>query len=165
MSIRRYRPTDSQALADVYRNAIFGLGAGAYSPHQLATWAAYARDLHAFAAKLRHGLTLISMQGPEIAGFAQLHPFDHVALLFTNSPFARRGHASKLCDALEAHAVGLGVEIMRTAASHVARPFFLQRGYRVVELETVEVRGVPFERFKMRRRLDRRSGSPEPLRD
>lgn len=164
VSIRPYRRTDSQALAGVYRDAIVGLGADAYSQRQLATWAAYAQDFDAFAGKLRQGLTLVSLQGSVIAGFAQLEPVDHIAMLFTATPFARCGHASKLCDAIEAHAAGKGIEVMRTEASHVAKPFFLGRGYRVVEPETVDVDGVSFERFKMRLSLTRRSPSPEPLR-
>lgn len=158
MSVRPYQSADAPALAEVYRDAIVGLGAGAYSQHQLATWAAYAEDPHTFAAKLGQGLTLISMQGSAIAGFAQLDPLDHIALLFTAPAFARRGHASRLCDALEAHAARHGIEILRTEASHVAKPFFVNRGYRVVEPETVSVRGVSFERFKMRLALSQPGG-------
>ena len=165
MFIRPYRSEDARALAGVYRDAIARLGAGAYSPRQLQTWAAFACHHQAFAAKLRQGLTLVSMQGQEIAGFAQLDPLDRISLLFTAATFARRGHASRLCDALESHAFDRGVEVLRTEASHVARPFFLGRGYRVVEPETVDVDGVTFERFKMRLKRGRASATPRPLRD
>ena len=150
MFIRPYRSEEARALAGIYRDAIAGLGADAYSPRQLATWAAFACQHEAFAAKLQQGLTLVSTHGGTIAGFAQLDPLDHIALLFTAAAFARRGHASRLCDALETHAFGRGVEVLRTEASHVAKPFFLGRGWRVVEPETVEVDGVEFECFKMR---------------
>lgn len=90
-TLRPYRPADVESLARLYRDAVLGLGRGAYEPTRLAVWASFADDLNLFRERIEQGLTLVAELGQEIAAFGQLHPVDHIALLYTHPAHARQG--------------------------------------------------------------------------
>lgn len=98
-------------------------------------------------------MTLVALCDSRIAAFGQLHPADHIALLFTAPAFARRGCATRLYAALEARASAAGTLRVHTEASRIARHFFLKMGFRVIEAETVARNGVPLERFRMEKQI------------
>jgi len=152
LELREYRCGDEAALAAVYRDAVRRIGCDAYDARQVQAWTAYA-DEQRFADQLCLGLTLLAVCGVRIAGFAQLHPADHVALLYTAAAFARRGCATRLYAALEARASAAGTQRVHTEASRIARHFFLKMGFRVIETEAVEHHGVAFERYRMEKHI------------
>lgn len=147
--IREYQKSDAEALIAVYRDAVIGIGAGAYNAQQIAIWSSYPEDIEEFRELLSLGLTLVAVEGSRLAAFGQLNPPDHIAFLYTASDFARLGHATEIYKRLEAHAVGQGVKRLHTDASRIAKHFFLKMSFRVVETELTEHKSVQFERFKM----------------
>jgi putative acetyltransferase len=152
LQLREYRCGDEAALAALYRDAVHNICCDAYDARQVQAWAAYA-DEERFRHQLRLGLTLMAVCGARIAAFAQLHPADHVALLYTAAAFARHGYATRLYAALEARASAAGTQRLLTEASRIARHFFLKMGFRVIEPQVVERHGVAFERFRMEKQI------------
>jgi putative acetyltransferase len=153
MFLRDYEPADAETLAAVYRDAVTGTGSAAYDARQIAVWAAYPEDIEDFRKLLDRGLTIVAVQAARPVASGQLHPVDHIALLYTASAHSRRGYAEAIYRRLEREANEQQMGSLHTEASRVARPFFLKLGFRVVETEIAERRGVPFERFRMVKRL------------
>lgn len=151
--IRPYQSSDAPALADLYQDAVWEIGAQVYDAAQVEVWAAAVQDLDWFQRSLEQGLTLVAIAEAQIAAFGQLHPLDHVAFLYTASRFARQGYATEVYRRLEAHARHHNVEKIRTEASRISKFFFLKEGYQVVETEWVERQGVLLERFKMEKQI------------
>ena len=89
-----------------------------------------------------------------LAGFIGYDDRGHVALLYTASHAARRGVASKLYARVESEWIAAGVPRAFAEASLVARPFFEQHGFTVLNEEYVERRGMLFRRFAMEKALD-----------
>lgn len=147
--LRPFQADDAPALARVYRDAVTGTGATAYDPVQVAIWANFPADLEAFRNSLLCGLTQIASVNGRPIGFGQLHPVDHIALLYTAPDHGRRGIAGAICSRLEQNAAAAGQRLLRTEASRIARPFFERRGYTLVEAEYPQYGGVVFERFRM----------------
>ena len=133
MLVRPFSPDDAPALAELYRDSARGLGPQAYSPAQIAVWASYPDDFPAFCERLQRGVSLVSLEGGEIAGFGQLDPDDYIALLYTATRFARLG----------------------TTASFLSRSLFARHGFELIEIEHSVFKGVTFERFKMAKYLRR----------
>lgn len=52
MIIRPFTPDDLEALAAIYRDAVFGIGTTAHSPEQAAVWATFPDAREAFAGLL-----------------------------------------------------------------------------------------------------------------
>jgi len=152
LRLRDYRRGDEAPLAALYREAVLRIGSAAYDPPQLQAWAAWAGGDN-FRNQLRLGVTLVAICDERVAAFGQLHPADHVALLFTAPEFARRGCATRLYAALEARASAVGTLRLHTEASRISRHFFLKMGFFVVEAESVERSGVHIERFRMEKQI------------
>jgi putative acetyltransferase len=154
MPLRAVTIEDAPPLAKLYRDSVRGLGAQAYSAEQVAVWASYPDDFLEFRRRILLGVALVSLEGDAIAAFGQLEPDDHISLLYTATPFARRGHATAIYHALETTARSRGVTRLGTTASRLSRPFFTQHGFDLLEVERNHYKGVEFERFKMAKRLD-----------
>ena len=54
--IRKFREQDTDALAEVYRDAVRSLGALAYSREQVDVWASWPDDIAKFTDRVSHGL-------------------------------------------------------------------------------------------------------------
>ncbi|MCX6362225.1 MAG: GNAT family N-acetyltransferase [Armatimonadetes bacterium] len=147
--IRRALPGDASALAGVFRRAVQGYGSGAYDAEQVRVWAQSAGRLETDADALAQGFTLLAEVADEAACFGRLFPDDHIDLLYCAPPHGRRGLASAVLAALEAEAHRRGHGRLSVDASLVARGLFERHGYRVAAEEIVELRGVPFRRFRM----------------
>lgn len=151
ITLRPYAASDTTSLAAVYRDAVRTLGPQCYNPQQVAMWTSFPESLGDFQTRLSQGVTLVAIDGDAPVAFGQLHPADHLSLLYCRGSHARRGIASQLYDALEPHAMHGGADHIDTEASHLSRPLFERKGFVVVEEERVERQGVVFERFKMRK--------------
>lgn len=149
MPLRSFKPSDAEALAGVYRDAVRTIGPQAYTDQQVEAWALYPDDMEEFRARLSRGLTLIADVDGRIAAFGQLEPDDHLAFIYCAGSYCRKGIASEIYRTLEAHAFQKGVRSIHTEASRISRPFFLRHGYIVTEVEKAVRFGVEFERFRM----------------
>ena len=152
--IRPYHTSDAEAASHLCRSAILETARRAYSDEQVQVWSRFAGDVEAFGQRLKNGTTLVAEVEGVIAALAQLHPVDHIDLLYTLPRYTGRGLGSALIAKLEAVARASQVAEVFTEASHLARPVFGRAGFHVVEPEFVERGGLIFERFKMAKRLD-----------
>lgn len=153
MLIRAYQPSDAEAIVAVFRDAIRGTGATAYNAEQVAIWSSYPEEIEAFRQQLSQGFTLVAVEAARVVAFGQLDLPDHIGFLYTASDYARRGYAAAIYQRLEVRALEQGSERLRTEASRISKHFFLKMGFRVVEPEWVDRKGVQFERFKMEKIL------------
>ena len=152
--LRRYRSPDAEGLAGLFRESVLTLGASFYSGEELGAWASFGDRLEDFRRSLGEGFTLVAeSDGGEIQAFGQLHPADHVALLYTSPRWPRRGLATSILAALERQAAGSGARDVRAEVSRVARALFEKAGYRVSGSEAVERAAVRIERFAMLKTL------------
>lgn len=80
-----------------------------------------------------------------IVGFGDMSPNGYPDRLYVHGDFQQRGTARAICDELERFAGGR----VTTHASITAKPFFLNRGYRVVREQEVIRRGVAMKNYVM----------------
>ena len=103
--------------------------------------------------QLQEGMTLVLWDDSKPLGFGQLHPSDHVNMLYTSPSAARQGCASRIYAQLEELAIAAGSRSLYTEASHVSQPFFASKGFRVLEKEVVVRGDIRIERFRMQKDL------------
>ncbi|MEO1599208.1 MAG: GNAT family N-acetyltransferase [Pseudomonadota bacterium] len=87
--------------------------------------------------------------GAEIAGFMSLTPEGVVDMAYVAPKWMGKGVALVLYSALIARAREVGLARLTTDASHLARPFFERRGWRLLTEQQVERHGVRLTNFKM----------------
>ena len=132
--IRTYRSSDAPALARLFYETVHSVNLQDYTLEQAGAWAPRQIDLTAWDRSLARHFTVVALEDSRTIGFGDMAPDGYLDRLYVARTHLRRGVASALCDALPGARV--------TRASLTARPFFLARGYRVVEKLQVERRGV-----------------------
>ncbi|MBE5037072.1 GNAT family N-acetyltransferase [Subdoligranulum sp. DSM 109015] len=147
MLLRPYRTEDCPALTKLFYQTVHTVNAKDYTPPQLDAWADGHPDLAAWDRSLSAHLSLVAVCDGVIAGFADMAPDGYLDRLYVHRDFQRQGIATALCDALEQAVPGP----YETHASITARPFFEQRGYRVVRQQQVLRKGIMLTNYVMRK--------------
>lgn len=153
--IRSYQASDLRAVAELFTQAVHGLACGDYDVNQLAAWAPRVPDLNQWAVRLAVLRTLVAEENTEPVGFISYERTGHIDLLYTSPKCARRGIASALFGEAAAKLCSEGIAELFTEASKTSRPFFESHGFRVIEEQHVELLGVAFQRYAMRKSVDR----------
>lgn len=150
--IRPLLADDARPLARLFRHSIEQIAARFYPPEAIAAWAASA-DEPEFLPRLQQGITLVATLHGDHAGFAQLHPADHINMLYLSPDASGLGIATLLYQHLEDEARLSGSTQLSTHASLAARRFFESVGFTLEGEETVERGGVPLVRYRMSKQL------------
>ena len=139
MILRPYRSEDCPALARLFYETVHSVNLRDYTLEQADAWAPRQIDLTAWDRSLARHFTVVALEDGRTIGFGDMAPDGYLDRLYVHRDFQRRGAASAICTALEAF---VAAPVFTVRASLTARPFFLARGYRVVEKLQVERRGV-----------------------
>ena len=149
--LRAFISNDIDAVAQIYSQAASKLGQEYYSPEQLAMWADYPRRHFAeFEQLISQGHTLVAVDHiNQPIAFGQLHPNNHLTLLYVLPEYSRRGIGKQIYTALEAIALDKGEKILSVTASKVSKELFIQLGFELIEKEVSLRNNIPFERYNM----------------
>ena len=150
MEIRAYTPADCQRTAALFYNTVHAVACRDYSQEQLDAWADGAPDRDRWNRSLlahQGHFALVAVEGETLLGFGDITPTGYLDRLYVHQDHLRQGIATALCERLE----GLVQGPIITHASYTARPFFAQRGYRLVQAQAVERRGVKLTNFVLRK--------------
>ena len=146
MVLRPYRSDDCPALAKLFYETVHTVCKPNYSPEQLDAWASGQVDLEAWDRSFLTHTTLVAEADGRIVGFGDMDESGYLDRLYVHVCFQRRGVGSALVGALEA---AVPRQRYTVHASRTALPFFLSRGYRIVQRREVTRRGVVLENFAM----------------
>lgn len=145
MVIREYRPLDCEVLAELFYNTVHTVNVKDYTKEQLDVWATGKVDLEKWNQSFEEHYSLVAIDDERIVGFGDINKAGYLDRLFVHSDYQRKGIATAICNQLEQAVQGSIV----THASITARPFFEQRGYRVIKEQQVERQGIFLTNFIM----------------
>ena len=147
------RPSDCIAVRDIYADAIESQGEDLYTKEQIQAWVGLAWLPGVLDTPLTEGRGWISLENQHLAAFAVRYPLNRLALLYCRGQFGRRGHASLLLDQIEHEAFEEGQTSLITEASFFSYSLLLRRGWEFIATEKIEIAGVSFDRYLMKRDL------------
>lgn len=150
MELRQYTPADCAEILKLFYDTVHTVNAKDYTKEQLDVWAPKNTDAAHWNRSLLAHYTLVAVEDSQIVGFGDIDETGYLDRLYVHKDFQRQGIATALCDALEC-AYGDTVSVICTHASVTAKPFFEQRGYRVINAQQVERQGVLLENFRMKK--------------
>ncbi|MGD9559364.1 MAG: GNAT family N-acetyltransferase [Oscillospiraceae bacterium] len=153
LRIRPYRAGDNPSLAALFYATVHAVNAADYSPAQLAAWAPGGLDADAWGKAFESTHTLVAEQDGAVVGFANVDDTGYFDRLYVHKDHQRKGVASRLAAAVEAHARANRLPAVRACVSITARPFFLRRGYRVLGENMVPRRGQVLKNYTMEKVL------------
>jgi putative acetyltransferase len=152
MQMRRAVPEDLAALAELYATTVLQLAPEHYTSEQVESWAAFATD-DGFEGFVLDAHTLVVEDETGVLGYSGLEANGRIASLYVRPDRGREGIASRLVEAVLEYARERGFSEVCTDASELSVGVFRRYGFEVVEIETVERRGVVFECYQMMRTL------------
>ena len=148
MRIRKYNSSDCAGMAELFYQTVHSVNAMDYTQAQLDVWATGHVDLAAWDRSFSDHFTVVAVEDGCIVGFGDMDPSGYLDRLYVHKDHQRKGIASAICDSLEETVPG---KTLVTHASITAKPFFEQRGYRVVRGQTVIRGGISLTNYVMER--------------
>jgi putative acetyltransferase len=153
LHIRPYETTDAGALAELFHAAARGTAPRDYTEAQVRAWSPEVVEPQRFAARCAARPTWVATIENDIAGFSDLERDGHIDMLFVHPNYQRRGVASALLQFLESEARSRRLQRLYAEASITARPVFEKAGFRSLAMQTVMIRGVAMNNFRMEKVL------------
>lgn len=150
MFLRKYNSSDLNELFELFYDTVHSVNIKDYTPEQLDAWTNGTADMEAWNASFLEHTTIVAVHNNMITGFGDIDRTGYLDRLFVHKNFQRCKIASAICDALES---SVHVPRIQTHASITARPFFENRGYRIVKEQTVERKGICLTNFLMEKYL------------
>ena len=151
MEIRPYNADDLVEIINLFRATIHLINIKDYTQEQVDAWAPDFIDKEKWNKTLSEHHTFVAVNGDVIIGFGDIDDSGYLDRLYVHHDYQRRGVATLICTKLESM-IDANLTIM-THASITAKPFFENRGYKVVKEQIVERNGVSLKNFIMK--LDR----------
>ena len=146
MCLREYKPADCEQLAELFYNTVHSINAKDYAEEQLNVWATGRVDLQEWNLSFLKHKTIVAIENDEIVGFGDIDDSGYLDRLYVHKDYQGIGVASAICNELEDSVKG---KTITTHASITAKPFFQQRGYRVVKEQKVIRQGIALTNFVM----------------
>ncbi len=162
--VRRYEPSDLQAVVEVLRASVRRVARRDYTETQVLAWAPEEVDWEARARRHSSRPTWVAEVEGRVAGFADLEPDGHVDFMYVDPDHQRVGVASALLRTIESAARELGVPRLHAEVSITARPFFAGQGFRLVAEQSVAVRGEVLTNYRMEKSLEPGADAAGPAR-
>lgn len=150
MVMREYQPLDSKELRELFYHTVHTVNAKDYTKEQLDVWAQRQADLEQWNQSFQEHYSIVAVEGDVIVGFGDIDKTGYLDRLFVHADFLRKGIGTAICDRLEQKIRGK----ILTHASITARPFFEERGYRVIKEQKVERSGVFLTNFVMEKEIN-----------
>lgn len=139
MHVRPGEPADTEAVAELHREAILTNGPAAYDSAQVAAWAEGTEPRGYVEPMMDAAVTfLVAEEYERVLGFGSLHheppSWDETADgevtgLYVHPNAQRQGAGTLLLDSLESEARALGIERCAVTASLNAISFYEEAGY------------------------------------
>ena len=150
MIIRQYEPTDCEHLAKLFYETVHTINAKDYSQEQLNVWTTDNIDLEVWNKSLSEHYTVVAVENNIVVGFGDIDKSGYLDRLFVHRDYQRRGIATAICNELER---AVKIDKIITYASITAKPFFEQRGFKVVKKQQVERNGIALTNYVMEKQV------------
>lgn len=153
METRLYMPKDLNDVLQLFYENIHQVCVKDYTQEQLDAWAPEDPDILRWEASLNKNHTLVVEEDGQIVGFGNIGETGYLDRLYVKYDYLHQGIATMIVNQLEKYAKTKGIAFMNTAASITAKPFFEAMGYKELEEQVVERRGVRLRRYLMEKKL------------
>ena len=151
MVIRKYKSSDCEQLAELFYQTVHNVNAKDYTQEQLDVWATGNVNLEKWNKSFLEHYTIVAIKDEIIVGFGDIDKTGYFDRLFVHKDYQKQGIASIMCNELEQSVKGNKIT---TYASITAKPFFEQRGYKVIREQQVIRNGISLTNYVMKKSIN-----------
>jgi putative acetyltransferase len=172
MKLRQYQSKDCGGMSELFYDTVHTVNRRDYTEEQVCAWADGHVDPDVWNRSFLEHFTVIAEDNGTLVGFGDMAKDGYLDRLYVHRDHQGKGIGRALCDCMEQwyrekgmagdrdgspHEVTSDTATSHRATSHrvtthasiTARPFFEQRGYRVVKEQQVERRGQMLTNYVM----------------
>lgn len=158
--IRAARQADVVELKELFQNTVLAINRRDYSQEEVEDWASCGENLFHIEAMIKTHYFIVAVnRRSEIVGFSSITPQGYLHSMFVHKDFQGEGIATMLLDEIERYAVIAGIRRITSEVSLTARPFFLKRGYFVMEEQKRKANQLCLTNFWMAKELEQNKES------
>lgn len=150
IKIRLAKLEDGEQIGQLIFDTVHTINRKDYSQKQVEAWAP---DCFIFSKYEESDAYVAELDGV-IIGFGNITSVGYVNRFYIHKNFQRLGIGSLLLRALEERALILSIKEMTAEVSITAKAFFLEKGWKVQDQQTVILREESFINFKMSKQLN-----------
>ena len=152
MRIRKFRASDSAAVARLHRDTIRNINSKDYPPEQVAVWAKRS-TARRMKKSLKDRQRYVAIEKNRIVGFGDYKKDGEMSGLYIHKDYIGKGAGSKLLNKMETEAAKRGIREFHTISTITARNFYEKHGYHVVEKSKHRIKNQELTVYKMRKTL------------
>ncbi|WP_158861267.1 GNAT family N-acetyltransferase [Lunatibacter salilacus] len=149
ISIRPSTVDDLAQIQKIFVETILTICKDDYSPEQIQAWTSSVENTERWLEKLNSQYFVVAEVPGQIVGFASLENDNHIDLLFVHKDFQRQGIANKLYSEIAEEALKKKATTLNSNVSQTARPFFENKGFKIIKRNTKLIMGVEIFNYKM----------------
>ncbi|MGN0743654.1 MAG: GNAT family N-acetyltransferase [Christensenellales bacterium] len=150
MIIRQYMSTDCENIAILFYHTVHTVNSKDYTEKQLNAWATGSVDLTQWNKSLSKHYAVVAIENDIIVGFGDIDKTGYLDRLYVHKDYQRQGIATALCNELEK---AVETNKIVTHSSITAKPFFIQRGFRVIKEQQVTRNGIVLTNYLMEKQV------------
>jgi putative acetyltransferase len=154
MIIRKFQPTDLEAILQLFYDVVHTIGAKYYDSEQVNAWASKdSLEKDKWLQSLTANIAYVAEDNGKIMGFGDMTQTGYIDRLYVHKNYQGRGAALAIFRKLEEEARRLGIAELTTEASIMAKPLAERQGFEVIQEQCKIHKGVEFINYFMRKKL------------
>ncbi len=150
--IKLYEEKDAPFLAAIFFNTIHNINSKDYSSEQINAWAPPI-EIERWIKKWRKVPPFVAVLNDTIVGFAEFEENGHIDCFYCHHEYQRCGVGTVLMNTIEDEAKKNNIKTIYAEVSITAKPFFAEKGFKIVKEQSVNVRGINLTNFVMEKIL------------
>ncbi|MEL0607000.1 GNAT family N-acetyltransferase [Vibrio splendidus] len=147
--IRNYQTNDAKALWEIYFHTVRNINVRDYSQQQVEAWAPNGFDSELWQKRMNELLPFVAELDGCVVGYTDLQPNGLIDHFFCHHECQGKGVGRALMEHVLAVGRARGVSRYFSEVSITARPFYEHLGFKVVNEQEVEMRGVKLTNYVM----------------
>ncbi len=151
--LREGSQDDLPEMLQLFQDTIITVCKADYSADQLNAWKSGAENRERWDSVIREQYIVVAEAENTIAGFCTLDQGNYIDLLFVHKDYQHQGIASQLYQSIEKEAFRKNQKFITANVSKTAKPFFESKGFKIIQEQTVSVKGIELTNYKMEKHL------------
>lgn len=154
MELRKFQEEDLQEIVQLFYETINSVNIKDYSKEEIKVWSDAKDNLLNKKDFFTSLYTVVAVKNNIIIGYGNIDEFGYLDHLYVHKDFQGLKIATAICNELESYIFLKGVKVITVHASITAKPFFLNRGYKIIKKQKVERQGIKLINYLMEKELE-----------
>ncbi|UHO39116.1 GNAT family N-acetyltransferase [Chryseobacterium capnotolerans] len=151
--IRKGDPSDLPEMLQLFQDTIITICQEDYNIDQLNAWRSGTENQERWNNVIKQQFILIAEIKNKTVGFCTLDKGNYIDLLFVHKDYQHLGIATQLYKLIEKEALHQNQKFLTADVSKTAKPFFERMNFKLIQEQTVNVKGVDLINYKMEKAL------------